>query len=417
MKHILLTFGIGTRLGIGFGFLLLLMWGLTQYSVTQVNAINSDLGQINDLNSVKQRFAINYRGSVHDRAIAVRDVTLVETAAERQAAVKVIAKLAEAYAVNEKKMAEMASRAGASAEETIILAEIADIQSKTNPLVAQIIDLQEKGDGVQAKKILLEQTRPLFVTWLGAINKFIDYQETLNQKVGGQVRQSASGFQTLAFGLLAGAIILAIAAALLTSRSITKPVAKLKSALQHMARGEGSEMNASLDVRRDEIGDLARAVGAVRDALNEQAMRRAEADAKRQTAEHKQLEETARERETAVAETNDAVAQLGHALEAMASGNLAFRLGRSFSPALDELRINFNNSAEKLHSALKAVGANASSIDAGAAETSSAANDLARRTDCVYLARLVAEHRIDEDAAAQVVSDLTYRLPKQAYKL
>jgi methyl-accepting chemotaxis protein len=381
MKHILLTFGIGTRLGIGFGFLLLLMWGLTQYSVTQVNAINSDLGQINDLNSVKQRFAINYRGSVHDRAIAVRDVTLVETAAERQAAVKVIAKLAEAYAVNEKKMAEMASRAGASAEETIILAEIADIQSKTNPLVAQIIDLQEKGDGVQAKKILLEQTRPLFVTWLGAINKFIDYQETLNQKVGGQVRQSASGFQTLAFGLLAGAIILAIAAALLTSRSITKPVAKLKSALQHMARGEGSEMNASLDVRRDEIGDLARAVGAVRDALNEQAMRRAEADAKRQTAERKQLEETARERETAVAETNDAVAQLGHALEAMASGNLAFRLGRSFSPALDELRINFNNSAEKLHSALKAVGANASSIDAGAAETSSAANDLARRTE------------------------------------
>lgn len=46
-----------------------------------------------------------------------------------------------------------------------------------------------------------------------------------------------------------------------------------------------------------------------------------------------------------------------------------------------------------------------------------ARHDLARRTDCVYLARLVAEHRIDEDAAAQVVSDLTYRLPKQAYKL
>ena len=33
------------------------------------------------------------------------------------------------------------------------------------------------------------------------------------------------------------------------------------------------------------------------------------------------------------------------------------------------------------------------------------------------LSRLVAEHRIDEDAAAQVVRDLAYRLPKQAYKL
>ena len=33
------------------------------------------------------------------------------------------------------------------------------------------------------------------------------------------------------------------------------------------------------------------------------------------------------------------------------------------------------------------------------------------------LARLVAEHRIDEDEAAQVAVDLAYRLPKQAYKL
>jgi glucuronate isomerase len=46
-----------------------------------------------------------------------------------------------------------------------------------------------------------------------------------------------------------------------------------------------------------------------------------------------------------------------------------------------------------------------------------ARHDLARRIDCVYLARLVSEHRIDEDAAAQVARDLAYRLPKQAYKL
>jgi glucuronate isomerase len=46
-----------------------------------------------------------------------------------------------------------------------------------------------------------------------------------------------------------------------------------------------------------------------------------------------------------------------------------------------------------------------------------ARHDLARRIDCVYLSRLVAEHRIDEDSAVEVVRDLAYRLPKQAYKL
>jgi hypothetical protein len=32
---------------------------------------------VSEDNSVKQRYAINFRGSVHDRAIALRDLTLV----------------------------------------------------------------------------------------------------------------------------------------------------------------------------------------------------------------------------------------------------------------------------------------------------------------------------------------------------
>jgi len=46
-----------------------------------------------------------------------------------------------------------------------------------------------------------------------------------------------------------------------------------------------------------------------------------------------------------------------------------------------------------------------------------ARHDVARRVDCAFLARLVAEHRMAEDEAAEVARDLAYRLPKQAYKL
>ena len=46
-----------------------------------------------------------------------------------------------------------------------------------------------------------------------------------------------------------------------------------------------------------------------------------------------------------------------------------------------------------------------------------ARHDVARRSDCAFLARLVAEHRLDEDEAAEVARDLTYNLPKSAYKL
>ncbi len=46
-----------------------------------------------------------------------------------------------------------------------------------------------------------------------------------------------------------------------------------------------------------------------------------------------------------------------------------------------------------------------------------ARHDVARRVDCAFLARLVAEHRLEEDEAREVAIDLAYRLTKQAYRL
>ena len=46
-----------------------------------------------------------------------------------------------------------------------------------------------------------------------------------------------------------------------------------------------------------------------------------------------------------------------------------------------------------------------------------ARHDVARRVDCSFLARLVAEHRLPEDEAALLAPQLAYEFPKKAYKL
>ena len=46
-----------------------------------------------------------------------------------------------------------------------------------------------------------------------------------------------------------------------------------------------------------------------------------------------------------------------------------------------------------------------------------ARHDVARRIDCAFLGRLVAEHRLDEDEAFDVAQDLTVNLVRKAYKL
>lgn len=46
-----------------------------------------------------------------------------------------------------------------------------------------------------------------------------------------------------------------------------------------------------------------------------------------------------------------------------------------------------------------------------------ARHDVARRLDCAYLARLVAEHRLPEDEVRETAVDLAYRLPKETFRV
>jgi glucuronate isomerase len=46
-----------------------------------------------------------------------------------------------------------------------------------------------------------------------------------------------------------------------------------------------------------------------------------------------------------------------------------------------------------------------------------ARHDVARRVDCGFLARLVAEHRIEDWEAADLARDLTDGLVRKAYRL
>jgi len=88
---------IGTRLTLGFGAVLALMMLLTALAVSRVGTIDATLNRINDVNNVKQRHAINFRGSVHDRAIALRDVVLADDAAAARPALAQIDQLAANY--------------------------------------------------------------------------------------------------------------------------------------------------------------------------------------------------------------------------------------------------------------------------------------------------------------------------------
>lgn len=374
-------YGLAGRLTLGFATLLLLMGALTWYATSNVAKIDADLALINDVNSVKQRYAINFRGSVHDRAIAIRDVVLVDAEEDRRQAIALIAELERSYAENEAKMnAMVASANGATPEERSLLKTISEVQSKTNPIVAQIISLQDTGETERAKEQLLSGAAPLFVEWLAAINRFIDHQENLNKVVGTDVRSIASGFNLVALKALIAAVFVAVGIAFITSRSIIVPLGKLRAGIVGMSEG-ALVLDTALNVRRDEIGQLSKAVGKLCDAITAKAAIAADEDTKRSTSERERLEQEASERAEVARITNFAVATLGNALRRLAAGDLTPTITEQFQGELDQLRVDFNDATAKLREAMLKVAKNAEVIAAGAEEIRSASDDLSRRTE------------------------------------
>ena len=109
------------------GIVIVLILLLAGIGIVQINKVNSMLSQINDINAKQQRYAINFRGSVHDRAIAIRDVVLVDEEAQLNALLATINKLNEFYIASYNEMEAMNKTGAATTEELSILRSIQDI--------------------------------------------------------------------------------------------------------------------------------------------------------------------------------------------------------------------------------------------------------------------------------------------------
>ena len=189
------TLTIGQRLALGFGLVLVLILALTGIGIHRVMRIDDGLSTINQVNSVKQRYAINFRGSVHDRAIALRDVVLSEDPAVVEEANAMIDRLTEDYAQSAAPLEAMvADPATGDAEEAAMLAAIQEVESRTLPLIERTRALREAGALAEARALVLGEAAPAFTTWLARINALIDLEEAKNAREAEAAAATANGF-------------------------------------------------------------------------------------------------------------------------------------------------------------------------------------------------------------------------------
>ena len=214
---------IGRRLAAGFGAVFLLMIALATLAVSRVHSIDTSLIRINDVNNVKQRYAINFRGSVHDRAIALRDVVLAADAGAVGIQVELIKKLDGNYARSAAPLdALFQGRSDVSEEEKAALAGIKDSERKTQPLIAKVIELRLADATADAGALLAKQAAPAFVEWLASVNRLIDLEESLNKVEADSARAVSHSFMLWMLALCAIAVGAGSVAAWFISRGLLR---------------------------------------------------------------------------------------------------------------------------------------------------------------------------------------------------
>jgi methyl-accepting chemotaxis protein len=357
---------ISTRVAVGFATILVLMISLTVISIYQVNSVNTHLSVMNDFNSVKQRYAINFRGSVHDRAIRVRDMTLVD-ASEQAKVLDDISRLEHFYSESETELDKMfATRSDMTGEERGINAEIKAAQARAMPALKLVVEQEKQGDLKAAHVTLMGEARPAFVAWLAAINKFIDLEEMKNKEVAASVSGVTQSFQ-LQMEVLCGCVLMVGCAFAWWSISSVRPLLSLTVKMRGLVAGDLSVVipQASAD---DEVSEITRAVGTFKDALiakkaSDEAAR-LDADCKIQRG--RRVDNITREFESLIGELVGSLSSASSELEASA-GTLTSTAERS------------QERATLVAAASKEASSNVQSVASATEQMASSVNEISRQ--------------------------------------
>ncbi|WP_428163851.1 methyl-accepting chemotaxis protein [Diaphorobacter sp.] len=270
---------VSARLYAGFGLILALLVALTGVAALKVSRIDQALRANNDVHVQVQRHAINFRGSAHDRSIAVRDVVLSPTPADREREIATIAALGDFYAQSAVPLEKLINRVGAPPELGPIYADIRNAEAQAVATTQAIIAQVQAGD-TAAAQTLWTQAKPQYVQWLAAINKLIDFKEARIQRENTIAMGEASSFLRVVFAVLALALALSVLVAWAVARSIVRQLGAEPAALADVAglvargnlrpvagaaQAQPGSVLASLGAMQD---SLARVVSQVRQASN-----------------------------------------------------------------------------------------------------------------------------------------------------
>ncbi|HEY8617492.1 methyl-accepting chemotaxis protein [Phenylobacterium sp.] len=281
-----------------------------------------------------------------------------------------VASFKEAVATNQKIAVDPASKAA--------------LQALEAPLADYIASAEEMVRLAGADPLQAQAALPQFKERFSTLE---DAMEAATGKIEAAAHASAvTGTTSAAFGkaLMAAALVLGLvisaAIVLFARRAVVRPIQALTGDMHELAAGN-TEIELAAADRRDEIGDIARAVRAFQAVVQSKAASEAEAEMRRRETEAQAQAREQAERAAQAETLARVVSALAEGLDRLSGGDLTCRIEEAFPADYERLRGDFNGAVDRLQATMREIVVNAGELLRGAAEISQAADNLSRRTE------------------------------------
>lgn len=253
---------IGTRLGAGFGMLVLLLLAMGLFGVSRLANLNTQMRDVIDDKYPKTEIANDIIDNVNLIARSSRTVLLLT---DKDNIATEFDRIGKSKTKINELMVALNNMVGADAGGQAMLGKITAAGSAYDASLNQVLRQIKDGDLAAATNTLLETARPLQNTYMTAVFTLISHQKQLMKQAGAEVEKQFRQAQMLILGLSTIAIVLAAAIAWLVTRSITTPLNRAVRLAENVAAGDlTSHIEASA---KDETGQLLRALKAMNDNL------------------------------------------------------------------------------------------------------------------------------------------------------
>jgi methyl-accepting chemotaxis protein len=258
---------VGTRLGLGFALVLVLLVAVTMLGISRMSQINDRLDRVVTVNNVVTRLVLDMRSNVSIRVTSLKTLTLMTDPDSMEPEMKRFKEQTTAYEALEKKLSDKFKEEGTPEEKTM-LATVKDATNVAMPAIAKASDLWLNNKAEDATRVFIKEIKPAQKKWMDSLDKLAELEDKVNAAAGEEAQKAYDNARNFMLVLGVLAVALGIVAAAVITRGLLKQLggepdytAEIAGAIAH------GNLSIYIDSDSSDTTSLLAEMRAMRDSL------------------------------------------------------------------------------------------------------------------------------------------------------